>query len=98
MEQSIKVKIAGYTFPLKVNSQEQEEYIRKSAQEINRQITAFQTRYPNKSLIEILSIMSLNVCVTNMTLSKQIKDFKDAEESLAKELDGYLDNIDKTSR
>ena len=98
MEQSIKVKIAGYTFPLKVNSQEQEEYIRKSAQEINRQITAFQTRYPNKSLIEILSIMSLNVCVTNMTLSKQMKDFKDAEESLAKELNGYLDNIDKNSR
>lgn len=98
MEQSIKVKIAGYTFPLKVNSQEQEEHIRKSAQEINRQITAFQTRYPNKSLIEILSIMSLNVCVTNMTLSKQMKDFKDAEESLAKELSGYLDNIDKNSR
>lgn len=98
MEQSIKVKIAGYTFPLKVNSQEQEEYIRKSAQEINRQITAFQTRYPNKSLIEILSIMSLNVCVTNMTLSKQMKDFKDAEESLAKELNGYLENIDKNSR
>ena len=98
MEQSIKVKIAGYTFPLKVNSQEQEEYIRKSAKEINRQITAFQTRYPNKSLIEILSIMSLNVCVTNMTLSKQMKDFKDAEESLAKELSGYLDNIDKNSR
>ena len=98
MEQSIKVKIAGYTFPLQVNSQEQEEYIRKSAQEINRQITAFQTRYPNKSLIEILSIMSLNVCVTNMTLSKQMKDFKDAEESLAKELNGYLENIDKNSR
>ena len=98
MEQSIKVKIAGYTFPLKVNSQEQEEYIRKSAQEINRQVTAFQTRYPNKSLTEILSIMSLNVCVTNMTLSKQMKDFKDAEESLAKELNGYLENIDKNSR
>lgn len=98
MEQSIKVKIAGYTFPLKVNSQEQEEYIRKSAQEIDRQIKAFQTRYPNKSLNEIMSIMSLNVCVTNMTLSKQIKDFKDAEESLAKELNGYLDNIDKNSR
>ena len=98
MEQSIKIKIAGYTFPLKVTSAEQEENIRKSASEINRQITAFQTRYPNKSLIEILSIMSLNVCVTNMTLSKQMKDFKDAEESLAKELSGYLENIDKNSR
>ena len=98
MEQSIKIKIAGYTFPLKVTSQEQEENIRKSAQEINRQITAFQSKYPNKSLIEILSIMSLNVCVTNLSLAKQVKEMKDAEESLAKELNGYLDNIDKNSR
>ena len=98
MEQSIKVKIAGYTFPLKVNSQEQEEYIRKSAQEINRQITAYQNRYQNKSLAEILSIMSLNVCVTNMSLSKQLKEMKDAEEGLARELEGYLENIDKNSR
>ena len=98
MEQSIKIKIAGYPFPLKVTSPEQEEHIRKSALEINRQITAFQNKYPNKSLIEILSIMSLNVCVTNLSLTKQIKEMKDAEESLAKELNGYLDNIDKNSR
>ena len=51
MEQSIKIKIAGYPFPLKVSSPEQEENIRKSASEINRQITAFQSKYPNKSLI-----------------------------------------------
>ena len=98
MEQRIKIKIAGYTFPLKVTSQEQEENIRKSALEINRQITAFQSKYPNKSLIEILSIMSLNVCVTNLSLAKQVKEMKDAEDSLAKELNGYLENIDKNSR
>ena len=98
MEQSIKIKIAGYTFPLKVTSPEQEENIRKSAQEINRQITAFQSKYPNKSLIEILSIMSLNVCVTNLSLAKQVKEMNDAEESLAKELNGDLENIDKNSR
>ena len=98
MEQSIKIKIAGYVFPLKVTSPEQEENIRKSAQEINRQITAFQSKYPTKSLIEILSIMSLNVCVTNVSLAKQLKETRDAEESLAKELNGYLDNIDKNSR
>ena len=98
MEQSIKIQIAGYNFPLKVTSTEQEENIRKSAQEINRQITAYQNRYQNKSLVEILSIMSLNVCVTNMSLSKQLKEMKDAEESLARELEGYLENIDKNSR
>ena len=98
MEQSIKIQIAGYNFPLKVTSTEQEENIHKSAQEINRQITAYQNRYQNKSLVEILSIMSLNVCVTNLSLAKQMKDIKDAEESLAKELNGYLENIDKNSR
>lgn len=98
MEQSIKIKIAGYEFPLKVTSPEQEEFIRKSALEINRQITVFQNRHANKSLAEILSIVALNVCVTNLSLSKQLKDYKEAEESLTKEIQDYLDNIDKNSR
>ena len=42
--------------------------------------------------------MSLNVCVTNVSLSKQLKEMKDAEEGLARELEGYLENIDKNSR
>ena len=98
MEQSIKIQISGYTYPLKVNSPEQEEYIRKAAKEINRQIEAYQSKLPNKSLVEILSIMSLNVCVTNLSLSKQLKEMKEAEESLAKEIEGYLEYIDKNSR
>ena len=98
MEQSIKIQIAGYNFPLKVTSAEQEENIRKSAQEINRQIAAYQNKYPNKGLVEILAIMSLNVCVTNVSLAKQVKDMKEAEVSLARELEGYLENIDKNSR
>ena len=98
MEQSIKIQIDGYNFPLKVTSTEQEENIRKSAQEINRQIAAYQNKYPNKGLVEIFAIMSLNVCVTNVTLAKQVKDMKEAEDSLARELEGYLENIDKNSR
>ena len=98
MEQSIKIEIAGYSFPLKVTSAEQEENIRKAAQEINRQIAAYQNRYQNRSLAEILAIMSLNVCVTNVSLSKQLKEMKYAEEGLARELEGYLENIDKNSR
>ena len=95
MEQSIKIQISGHTYPLKVNSPEQEEYIRKAAKEINRQIEAYQSKLPNKSLVEILSIMSLNVCVTNLSLSKQLKDMKEAGEGLAKDIEGYLANIDK---
>ena len=98
MEQSIKIRIAEREYPLKVTSAEQEEDIRKAAQEINRQIQAYQSRYADKTLVEILSIMALNVCVNNIVLHKQVRSIKDAEENLARELDGYLDNIDKNSR
>ena len=98
MEQSIKIQIAGYTFPLKVTSAEQEENIRKSAQEINRQIAAYQNRYQNKSLVEILSIIALNRAIVVTSLKKHAESIVNAEECLLKELDGYLDNIDKNSR
>jgi hypothetical protein len=38
------------------------------------------------------------VCVNNISLNRQARGMKEAEESLAKELEGYLDNIDKNSR
>ena len=98
MEQSIKIKIAEREYPLKVTSTQQEEDIRKAAQEINRQIQAYQSRYQDKTLVEILSIMALNVCVNNISLGRQVKGMKDAEESLARELEGYLENIDRNSR
>lgn len=98
MEQSIKIKIAEREFPLRVTSPQQEEDIRKAAQEINRQIQAYQSRYSDKTLAEVLSIMALNVCVNNISLNRMVKGMKEAEDSLAKELDGYLDNIDKNSR
>ena len=42
--------------------------------------------------------MALNVCIANITLQKQMKEMTDKEEMLAKELEDYLDNIDKNSR
>ena len=98
MSQSISIKIADRTYPLKVNSPEHEEVIRKAADDINRMVTKYQERYPGKGMIEILSFVALNTCMSNITLNKQLKDLVDGEEMLAKELEGYLENIDKNSR
>lgn len=98
MEQSIKIKIADREYPLKVSSPEKEEVIRKAAADLNRKITLYQEKYPNKGMIEILSFVALNVSMTNVVVQKQIDVMKDNEESLAKELQGYLDNMDKNSR
>jgi hypothetical protein len=36
--------------------------------------------------------------MSNIILQKQVKGMKDAEEGLAKELERYLEDIEKTSR
>ncbi|MBQ8499789.1 MAG: cell division protein ZapA [Bacteroidales bacterium] len=98
MAQSITIKIAEHTYSLKVSSPEQEEVIRKAADDINRKIALYQEKFPTKSMVDVLSFMALNVCIANITLQKQMKEMQGAEEALAKELEGYLDNIDKNSR
>ena len=97
-EQSIKIKITGREYPLKVNSQDHEEVVRKAAEDINKITAIYQDKFPGKSLVEILSFVALNVCTSNITLNRQIREIRSGEENLAKELEGYLANIEKNSR
>ena len=98
MAQSINIKIAGRQYNLSATSPEHEEVIRKAADDVNRKISQYQEKFPNKGLTEIISFMALNVSMSNIILQKQVKGMKDAEEGLAKELERYLEDIEKTSR
>ena len=98
MEQSIKIRIADREYPLKVSSAEKEEVIRKAAEDINMMVTKYQERYPGKGMIEILSFVALNTCMSNITLNRQMKEIAEGEALLAREIEGYLENIDKNSR
>ena len=98
MDQKIKIKIADYTFSLVAKSPEQEEIIRKAAEHTNRHITKNQEKYPETPLVKILSMVALNMAVENVSFSKRLQDVVKDEEKLAKELESYLDNIDKNSR
>ena len=98
MAQSINIKIAGRPYNLTATSPEHEEVIRKAADEVKAKIAQYQEKFPNKGLTEILSFMALNATMNNVVLKTQVKGMKDAEEGLAKELERYLENIEKTSR
>ncbi|MBE6214936.1 MAG: cell division protein ZapA [Bacteroidales bacterium] len=98
MAQSINIKIAGRPYNLTATSPEHEEVIRKAADEVNSKIAQYQQKFPNKGLTEILSFMALNVNMNNIVLMKQVNGMRDAEDKLAKELERYLDDIDRTSR
>ncbi|MBR5141857.1 MAG: cell division protein ZapA [Bacteroidales bacterium] len=98
MAQSIKVVIAEHTYPLQVNSPEHEELIRKAAADVNQRVKYYLEKYPTKGTKEVLALVALNLGITNFGLKNQITEMANQEETLLKELEGYLDNIDKNSR
>ncbi len=97
-QQNITIKIADRPYSLKVNSPEQEEVIRKAAEELNRKIRAYQDKLPGKGTVELLSFAALNVCMANISLKEQLNEQAEEETALARELEGYLVKIDKNSR
>ena len=98
MAQSINIKIAGRPYNLSATSPEHEEIIRKAADDVNKKIAQYQEKFPNKGMTEIMSFMALNVCMSNILLQRQVNTMKEGEELLAKDLERYLENIDKSSR
>ena len=95
MAQSINIKIAGRPYNLTATSPEHEEVIRKAAEDVNRKIAQYQEKFPKTGMSDIMTFMALNVCMNNSVLQKQISQIKTAEETLAGELESYLENIDK---
>ena len=83
MAQSINVTIAERTFPLKVNSPEHEELIRKAAAEINRKVKFYLEKFPSKSPHEVMALVALNTGIAleglkkDMLVEKAIKFVRD---------------------
>lgn len=97
MGQNIEIFIAGKSYRFTV-SQKQEEIMRKAAGEINAKIKFWQDRFPEKTLSEIVSIVALKICMTNIALNEKMALMDEEEEKLAGVLGSYLENIDKNSR
>ena len=98
MDQKITIKIADYSFSLVAKSPEQEEIIRKAAAHTDKQITSYQAKYPDTSIAKLFAMIALNMAVENVSFSKRLQEVLKNEDNLAKELQGYLDNMDKNSR
>ena len=94
MAQSISVVIADRSYPLQVTSPEHEEMIRKAVEDINRRVKFYLDKYPTKGMIEVLSLVALNVGIVNSGLQKQLENALEEEGALLKELEAYLDNME----
>ena len=90
MDQKINIQITGRTFTLTASSPEMEELYRLAADAINRRFSAFTRSHPGKTVADLLSMVALNETVIQLSLQKEIDQYKNAEKQLEKDLERYL--------
>ena len=89
---SIKVNIAGRSYPLTIERSE-EEMIRKAADNINASIKDLKENYAVKDIQDLLAMTALQLSTKSNTISKEVDDDKVANElkTLDKELSDFLE-------
>ena len=89
---SIKVNIAGRTYPLTIERSE-EEMIRKAADNINASINDLKENYAVKDIQDLLAMTALQLSTKSNTISKEVENDKVANELIAldKELSDFLE-------
>ena len=95
MAQSINVMIADRSYPVQVKSPEHEEMIRKAVADINRRVKFYLEKFPSKGMVEVLSLVALNIGIQNCGHQKQVESAIEDEAALLKELEDYLQKADE---
>ncbi len=91
-DRTIKIRIGEIEYELKSKSPEQEGLIRDAARMLNDMITSYQRKFPSKDKIDILSFVSINQCMSNIKLQRDIENARREIAEFNEEIDGYLRN------
>ena len=95
MKREITVPTLGGIYKFTANSPDDEEIIRKVAKAVNGKAEVLQKMYPGKSEAEISRMIALNEGIRAARAQKIIEDIGEETGILQKELESYLDNIEK---
>ena len=90
MDQKISIKIAGRTYNLMATSPEQEEVYRLAAEAINKRLAAYTRKNPDKTVMDLMSLVALNETVIRIDLQKETEAAEAARAQLERDLDRYL--------
>lgn len=97
-EQSITIKIAGKDYALKVNSAEMEQLMRIAAENINQRLSAYDAKFPDKTLADKLAFVTLSETVSRLSYQKKLVAVGEEMKRMLGQTDQYLENIEKNSR
>ena len=90
MEQKISIQIAGRAFNLTATSPEHEEMIRLAADAINKRLSNYLRKNPDKNVAELMSMVALSECVLRISLQREVEKGKAEGERLSEDLERYL--------
>ena len=90
MAQNIKLKIAGIEYPMVAATPEMEETMRTAADEINRKFNSYDAKYPDKSVLDKLIIVTLNETVNRIACQKKMQQLGAEAKELQEDLEAYL--------
>ena len=93
MDQKISIKIAGRTYNLMATSPEQEEVYRLAAEAINKRLAAYTRKNPDKTIMDLMSLVALNETVYRIGLQKESEAAENERVQLERDLDRYLLDI-----
>lgn len=90
MDQKISIKIAGRTYNLMATSPEQEEVYRLAAEAINKRLAAYTQKNPDKTIMDLMSLVALNETVIRLDIQKDLEAAESERGQLERDLDRYL--------
>jgi len=90
---SLKITLAGRTYPLTVNEGEDEKIL-KAADDINRAIKLLQENYAVKDMQDLLAMTALQLATKSITPSVQTNQ-QDQLEDLELSLEMLLEDLNK---
>lgn len=94
MEQNITLKIAGQDFSLKAATPEMESLMRIAAEDINKMLSRYDEKYPDKELTEKLLFVTLTQAVSRLTAQSKLNAMTESLQKLSSDLSAYLNKID----
>lgn len=93
--QRITLKIAGKDYPLKAASPEMEQIMRIAAETINQKLSAYDAKFPDKTLVDKLAFVTLNETIGRISAQRKFSELEGKIKEMISETDSYLGNIEE---
>ncbi|MDY2642650.1 MAG: cell division protein ZapA [Mediterranea sp.] len=92
----INLQMAGSSFPLTIN-REEEEIVRSAAKQVETRLNAYRSHFPNQSTVQLITMVAYQFALENLQNSQRndTAPFVHRIAALSQMLDSYFDQLNR---